>query len=594
MAHQKESDGRFSKVFSDPKFRTLRKIDKTLKIDNRFKSMFTEDKFKLKYSMDKRGKSKKHLISEDYKKFYRLSDESENDEANVDKDDDFSNDDLKVENKNNLLNPNLTHKYGYHRGMLQDSDKEASSSSSSSESEESEDEEQELEHEWGELDKDATQIEEATSRIAICNADWDRINAQDLYVLLNSFKRSTGAIDFVRLYYSKFGEERLKVEERKGPSEFIFGKAKTIEDFTRPENVSSDEGNESSDEDGENEEQSENDSESYGGSDVEEEGDIKDTKAVEKLRKYQLERLKYFYAVASFDSAETASEIYNELDGMEYESSSTTLDIRFIPDETTFDDVKLKEECTSMPNSTNYNAPAFINSALQQSNVKLTWDETDPKRKNVFDKAFDKDNEDDLKAYLASSDEDNFDQEVEIAADLKEDEKIAKYKNLLSSLDDKKDEDYEMEVTWDPTLKSTTEGLINKKDSKSTNGKREAKSKVETNMQLVDENDSDVEEKNDLISDSEDEAKTKSKNKDRFKKWKKKRLPKESNEQLDSSREDSSKLELLMVDIEKNGPSKRHFNYKEIVDSYSKMDNKSKTKGTPVQAEKKESFKVCI
>jgi hypothetical protein len=56
----KEMDERFCEVLTDPRFRTLRKSDKKVKVEKRFKNMFSRNKFKLKYSMDKRGKHIKH------------------------------------------------------------------------------------------------------------------------------------------------------------------------------------------------------------------------------------------------------------------------------------------------------------------------------------------------------------------------------------------------------------------------------------------------------------------------------------------------------------------------------------------------------
>ncbi|KAG1831664.1 hypothetical protein DFJ58DRAFT_750457 [Suillus subalutaceus] len=56
------------------------------------------------------------------------------------------------------------------------------------------------------------------------------------------------------------------------------------------------------------------------------------------LRMYQLEKLRYYYAVVECDTAEAAVHIYNELEGTELERSANVFDLSFVPGEMTFDE----------------------------------------------------------------------------------------------------------------------------------------------------------------------------------------------------------------------------------------------------------------
>ena len=48
------------------------------------------------------------------------------------------------------------------------------------------------------------------------------------------------------------------------------------------------------------------------------------------LRKYEMEKLKYYYAVVTCDSAETADAIYKACDGMEFLKSGVVIDLRLV------------------------------------------------------------------------------------------------------------------------------------------------------------------------------------------------------------------------------------------------------------------------
>jgi len=75
------------------------------------------------------------------------------------------------------------------------------------------------------------------------------------------------------------------------------------------------------------------------------------------LRRYQLDRLRYYYAIVEFDSVHTAKTIYEECDGTEFEKSANILDLRYVPMDVTFDD-EPKDEVLEAP--TNFQPKDFL------------------------------------------------------------------------------------------------------------------------------------------------------------------------------------------------------------------------------------------
>jgi hypothetical protein len=182
----------------------------------------------------------------------------------------------------------------------------------------------------------------------VLHLDWDRITAKDIFAMLHSFLPPSRGLLSVTVYPSEFGKEQMASERTSGP--VVKSQSKSKGKKSKDSLISS----------------------SSSGADAE--ADFDD----DALRAYELNKLRYYYAVAEFDSAETASAVYEQCDGVEFEASSNVLDLRFIPDATTFDADDVRDSSTSMP--TTYAAPVFTTSALQMSKVQLTWDDDDPKR----------------------------------------------------------------------------------------------------------------------------------------------------------------------------------------------------------------------
>lgn len=234
-----------------------------------------------------------------------------------------------------------------------------------------------------------------------------------------------GALVSVVIYPSEFGKERMAKEAIEGPPADIFQPASSSLTQSSETDLNTD-----------------------------------------KLREYQLSRLRYYYAVATFDSVSSAKAIYEACDGVEFENSGNFLDLRYVPQDTAFED-EHHDMATEAP--TTYSKSDFVTRALQHSSIKLTWDEDDNDRVKMTRRKFTKEELQDMdfKAYLASSSsESESDNDGETKDDLK-----AKYRSLLQGIqgDVKSDEsevEGDMEITFTPGLSEAASKALERKKEK--------------------------------------------------------------------------------------------------------------------------------
>ncbi|KAF3852657.1 hypothetical protein F7725_006011 [Dissostichus mawsoni] len=418
-------------------------------------------------------------------------------------------------------------------------------------------EEEEIEHDWGELAKDALRNDEVSARLGVCNMDWDRMKAKDLLALFNSFLPKGGAVLSVKIFPSEFGKQRLKGEETQGPMEL-----KALPDDSEDDN--------------------------------EEERGYR-----EKMRDYQFKRLKYFYAVVQCDTTDTAAKIYEECDGYEYESSCSPKDVAT--------DVNLAV----------YTPKVFTSSANATSKVQLTWDETDNERVTALERNFNKDEllAMDFKAYLASSseeeeeeggfvfgeqesEEDDSAAEEVVAQKTKEpvvekkpekvvekkkekkknksEEQISKYRELLKGIQEKEkklheEKDMGMEITWVPGV----DGAAGEEET-GGEGNPDAGEEEEEEALSDDELPADVDLNDPFFAEelnAADMQKTQKTQKGRNRKKKKEveRTPEEEEE----LQKQKAEMALLMEDDDDESKHK-HFNYDKIVEEQNLSKQKKK------------------
>ncbi|MCJ1477706.1 pre-rRNA-processing protein esf1 [Lambiella insularis] len=397
VLHTSITDPRFANIQTDPRFRLPSRKQTHVKIDSRFSRMLKDERFASKAKVDRYGRRlAKGSGRKELERLYRADDveqDSEGSEEVVEHDGSEVVDDAAVERE-----PKRVEKqYDPARdGGYSDSSSNESSSDGGDESEEVEEEELEG---FADQEGQAGTIPagEISSRIAVVNLDWDNIRAADLLVVFSSFAPGNGLISKVSVYPSEFGKERMEREEMEGPPKEIFARNDT-RDSVLSLSGSDQDGDGTNDEEMEDEDVEDSIKKSILKEDQGEEFDSA------KLRRYQLERLRYYYAVLTCSSKSVAEAIYSAVDGTEYLTTANFFDLRFIPDTMDFSDDKPRDECDRIPDG--YRPNEFVTDALQHSKVRLTWDADDKTRKEVQKRAFSGSradiDENDLKAYLGS------------------------------------------------------------------------------------------------------------------------------------------------------------------------------------------------
>ncbi|GAM90201.1 hypothetical protein ANO11243_082420 [Dothideomycetidae sp. 11243] len=373
-------DDRFSKFSQDPRYRLPSSKNARVAVDKRFSRMFKEDDqdFNRQAKVDKYGRKVQRGLTKHQKNLKNLYKEEDEEEEGEESEPEHA--EPKKGGKAKLRRVDSSYDPARDGGF--------SSSDSDSSYEESEAEDAELPDE---AEAARVPMGEASARLAIVNLDWDNIRAADIFAVASSFVPADGFIKSCAIYPSEFGKERLEREELEGPPKEIFASS---DRKARPPQTSSEDGNES------NGDSEEDDDEIEKRLQKGDNGEEFDPAA---LRRYQLDRLRYFYAVLTCSSAAVAHAIYTELDGKEYMTTANFFDLRFIPDDVSFSDDKPKETVRELPSG--YKPNEFVTEALTHSKVKLTWDADDASRKEVQRRAFSRKeiDENDLRAYIGGS-----------------------------------------------------------------------------------------------------------------------------------------------------------------------------------------------
>lgn len=317
---------------------------------------------------------------------------------------------------------------------------------------------EELLEDVGEEEEENIPRGRATRRLAVMGLDWSTTRSVDIYASLHSFCPPGKTMAFVEVHPSKFGLQRLAVEARFGPQVIARTDLKVVEEARRKNLIPQEEKESAAEhddlavddaEDGDDE-QIDSDEEDY---------ELRKWKSQKALRKYEEERLNYYYAVVQFEDAKSADAVYEQCDGVEFSQSGRAFDLRFIPDDMVIETTP-RDRADRLPNR--YKPPNVTLSSLNNSSVKLTWDADDPDRVILKKKVMRKREEDEenLKAYLAGSSDD---ESVPSPTD------VEKKKNILLGADEEEqseEEEMEMEISFEPGMLEKGEEIVKRKQER--------------------------------------------------------------------------------------------------------------------------------
>lgn len=353
----------------------------------------------------------------------------------------------------------------------------------------------------------------ATTRLAVIGLDWSTTRSVDIFASFACFCPPGGGLEFVEVHPSKLGLQRLADEARFGPQVIAEADLRVVQEAEQRDGAVASEHNKQSHRLHENSENSSQDEDSDDGEskregnfgavpddieveddsnseddgslghldddadssqddEDEEDAEAKNWREQIALRRHEEERTKYYYAVAKFINLRSADAVYEQCDGVEFAQSGRMLDLRFIPEDMEIE-TTARDRADVVPEG--YQPPEVNLSSLNNSRVKLSWDNDEPDRVVLKKKAFGKKelNEENLKAYLADSDDDDDDDneksKEEQAAELERKRRLLLGGNEEDEEEDgneEKDEDMELEIKFEPGMLEKGEEIMRRKQER--------------------------------------------------------------------------------------------------------------------------------